>query len=41
MTPIESGFEVGLTWAHIEIENYTLKQEEQFYGAAREERLKA
>jgi len=31
-----------LTWAHIEIENYTVKQEEQFYGAARAtERLKA
>jgi len=28
--------------SHIEIENYTVKQEEQFYGAARAtERLKA
>jgi len=39
--PIECGFWSWLTWAHIEIENYTVKQEERFYGAARAtERLK-
>jgi len=37
--PYRVGFEVIDVGSHIEIENYTVKQEEQFYGAARAKSL--